>query len=132
MKLYKSIVLVVLLLLISSFFVGCTKEKTTKATDYSDYPFTDISWTRKAENDTETLRFSSDGSYVYYCSCGNPVNDSDLNEGYTYNDKTKVITISYVETTDETVSEIKIEKCTDSVLKLNFNGEIREFEKSKN
>ena len=58
----------------------------TKTVDYSQYSFTDVSWTRKAENDTETLRFGSDGSYVYYFSCGNPVDDSDLNNGYTYND----------------------------------------------
>ena len=55
------------------------------------------------------------------------MNDSDLSEGYTYDDKTKTITIRYIEITNETVSEIKIEKCDDKSIKLNFDGEIREF-----
>ena len=56
---------------------GCTKNNIDKTIDYSKYQFTDISWTRKAEHDIETIRFGSDGSFAYYCACGNPVNDSD-------------------------------------------------------
>ena len=120
---------ILLALLISVLFVftGCKGKNIP--TDYSEYAFTDVSWTRKAEHDTETIRFGSDGSFSYFCGCGNPVNDSDLNEGYTYDDKTKTITIKYIETTDETVSTIKIETCNDESIKLNFNGETREFVK---
>ena len=82
---------------------------------------------RKVEHDIETIRFGSDGSFTYYCACGNPVNDSDLNEGYTYDDKTKTIIVKYIETTEETVSTIRIEHCDGEHIKLNFNGEIREF-----
>lgn len=117
-----AVVLAVLLLL-----AGCAK----KTVDYSEYPFTDTSWTRDAEHDIETIRFGSDGSFVYYCACGNPVNDSDMSDGYTYDDKTKTITIKYFETTEETVSEIVIESCDDESIRLDFDGEIREFVRNK-
>ena len=123
-----------LVLAFSLFFLllGCTKSNTDETVNYSEYLFTDTSWTRKAEHDIETIRFGSDGSFVYYCACGNPVNDSDLNEGYTYDDVAKTITVKYIETTEETVSTIKIEACDGENIKLNFDGEIREFVKEKN
>ena len=49
----------------------------------------------------------------------------------TYDNATKTVTLSYIETTDETVSKIKIEMCDDENLKLNFDGEIRSFVKEK-
>lgn len=87
------------------------------------------SWTRNAEHDTETIRFGEDGSFSYFCSCGNPVNDSDLCDGYTYDDATKTITLDCIETTDEMFTIIKIVKCDENSLHLDFNGEIRIFEK---
>ena len=87
------------------------------------------SWTRDAEHDTETIRFGEDGSFAYYCACGNAVNDSDLCEGYTYDDSTKTITLNCIETTDEMVTTIKVVKCDENTLQLDFNGEIRVFEK---
>ncbi len=124
---FRKIILFILSLVIIFAFSSCQKNDARKTVDYSEYPFTDISWTRKAEHDIETIRFNSDGSFAYSCGCGNPVNDSDLNEGYTYDDETKTITIDYIETTDETVSKIKIEMCDKERLKLNFDGEIRGF-----
>ena len=112
--------------------MGCSKKDIGKTVNYSEYSFTDTLWTRKAQHDVETIRFGSDGSFVYYCACGNPVNDSDLNEGYTYDDATKTITVKYIETTEETVSTIIIEECNIESIKLNFDGEIREFVKEKN
>ena len=132
MKKIKLSLLLVLTLTLFFLLLGCEKNNIDETLDYSEYSFTDTSWTRKAEHDIETIRFGSDGSFVYYCACGNPVNDSDLNEGYTYDDETKTITIKYIETTEETVSEIKIEECDDEIIKLNFDGEIREFTKNKN
>ena len=123
MKILRQIVLTLMVVVSALPFTACQK----KAIDYSEYSFTDISWTRKAEHDTEAIRFGSDGSFSYSCGCGNPVNDSDLSEGYTYDDQTKTITIRYIEITNETVSEIKIEKYDDKSIKLNFDGEIREF-----
>ena len=59
------------------------------------------------------------------------VNDSDLCESYTYNDETKEIKFDCFETTDEMITSVKIVKMTEEVLELDFNGEIRKFEKEK-
>ena len=125
------IYLIALLLISTILFVGCSGNKNTedKSVDYSKYSFVNISWTRDAEHDTETIRFGQDGRFSYYCGCGNPVNDSDLCEGYTYDDATKTITLNCIETTDEMVTTIKIVKCDGNSLQRDFNGEIRIFEK---
>ena len=110
--------------------VGCAKKEAKNLNvDYSQYSFVNISWTRDAENDTETIRFGEDGSFSYYCACGNPVNDSDLCEGYTYDDTTKTITLDCIEKTDDMVDVIKIVKCDENELHLDFDGEIRVFTK---
>ena len=105
---------IIILILAVLFLTGCgeTKEKIQEK-DYSEYLFSDVRWTRDGGNDIETLVFKSNGSFSYYCSCGNPVNDSDMCESYTYNDETKEIKFECFETTED------------------FNGEIRKFEKEK-
>ena len=126
----KWVSLIVLILIVVVLFAGCGKNEDSYAinVDYSKYPFVNTSWTRDAEHDIETLRFGADGKFTYYCACGNPVNDSDLCEGYTYDDATKTITLNCIETTDEMVTTIKIVKCDENSLQLDFNGEIRIFE----
>jgi hypothetical protein len=118
----KYIILLVCVLLFGVLLTGCEK-------NYSKYPFTDVSWTRDAEQDIETIRFGGDGSFSYYCSCGNSVNDSDLCEDYSYDDETKIITLDCYEITDEMVTTIKLVKCDDTELHLDFDGEIRIFTK---
>ena len=129
MKKYVSLFALVFVCII--LFVGCAKneKKDNSSVDYSKYSFVNSSWTRDAEHDIETIYFGEDGSFRYYCSCGNPVNDSDLCEGYTYDDATKTITLDCIETTDEMVTTIKIIKCDENSLHLDFDGEIRIFEK---
>ena len=127
MKKIKGKIFILLMVALLFLILVCTSNIPPKKVDYSEYSFTDTIWTRRAEHDIETIIFSSDGSYTYWCACGNPVNDSDLNEGYTYDDETKTITIKYIETTEETVSKIKREECSDENIKLNFDGETREF-----
>lgn len=131
MKKIKTGLLLVLTAVLLFLILSCAKNNIGETVDYSEYSFTDTLWTRKAEHDIENIRFGSDGSYAYWCACGNSVNDSDLNEGYTYDDATNTITIKYIETTEETISKIIVEECSGKVLKLNFNGEIREFVKEK-
>ncbi len=127
----KCLSLVALVLVCVILFMGCDGNQKTKvpSIDCSKYSFVNISWTRDAEHDTETIRFGEDGSFSYYCGCGNPVNDSDLCDGYTYDDATKTITLDCIETTDEMVTIIKIVKCDENSLHLDFDGEIRIFEK---
>ena len=119
---------IIILILVGLFLTGCGENKEK---DYSEYLFTDVSWTRDGGNDIETIVFKSDGRFTYYCSCGNPVNDSDLCESYTYNDDTKEITLDCFEETEETITTIKVVNSTETTLELDFNGEIRKFEKEK-
>ena len=120
--------IIIILLLAALFLTGCEENKDK---DYSEYMFTDIIWTRDSGHDLETIIFHADGSFVYYCACGNPVNDSDLCESYTYNDETKEIKFNCFETTEEMITSIKIVEMSEDVLKLDFDGEIRKFEKEK-
>ena len=117
---------IIILLLTALFFTGC---EDTVEKDYSKYLFTDVIWTRDSENDIETIIFKSDGSYSYSCSCGNSVNDSDLCESYEYNEETNEIELDCFETTEETITNIKIVEMSEDILKLDFNGEIRKFKK---
>jgi len=119
---------IIIFLLLAMLLVGCG-EKKEKEINYSEYLFTNVSWTRDGGNDIETIRFNSDGSFSYYCSCGNPVNDSDLCESYKYTDETKEIKLDCFVITDEMITTIKVIESTDSILELDFNGEIRRFEK---
>ena len=119
---------IIILMLMCFLLIGCGKEKEK---NYSGYLFTDVVWTRDGGNDIETIIFKSDGRFSYFCSCGNPVNDSDLCESYTYNDETKEIKFECFETTEETITSIKIVQMSEGVLELDFNGEIRRFEKEK-
>ena len=123
---------IIILMLVGMLLTGCgeTKENIQEK-DYSEYLFSDVRWTRDGENDIETLILKSDGSFSYYCSCGNSVNDSDLCESYTYNDETKEIKFDCFETTDEMVTSIKVVEVSEDILVLDFNGEIRKFKKEK-
>ena len=115
-------IIVVLLLVI--FLSGCEK-KNVEEVDYSEYLFTNVSWTRDSGQDIEHIKFKADGSFSYYCDCGNPVNDADMCETYTYNDETKEIKLDCFETTDETITTIKIVEITNinnTIKKLNVCG----------
>lgn len=128
-------------LLCGTLFIGCEKKEKANDTeteaqtdapiDYSEYAFAAGYWERDAEHDTETIYFGADGAFRYYCGCGNPVNDSDLCEGYKYDDTSKTITLDCIETTDEMVTTIKIVKCEGNELHLDFDGDIRVFTKGE-
>ena len=120
--------IIVVLIMAALFLTGCGENKEV---DYSEYLFTDVSWTRDSGHDIETIIFHSDGSFSYHCACGNPVNDSDLCEGYTYNDQTKEIEFECLESIEEMITKVKIVAMSEEVLELDFDGEIRKFEKEK-
>ena len=126
----KKILLSLLVISLCFGMTGC-KEKKKEKIDYSKYSFTDVSWTRNAEQDIETIRFSSDGSFRYSCACGNPVNDADLCEKYTYDDEKKIIKLECFETTEDTITTIKLVNYDENTLELDFDGEIRKFSKEK-
>ena len=117
----------ILVFLLGLCLMGCTGEG--KEPDYSEYGFTDVNWTRDSGHDIETIRFSADGSFYYSCACGNPVNDADLCERYTYHEETNEITLDYIELTEDMVTTIQIVQVSEDVLELDFDGEIRTFER---
>lgn len=123
--------IVILFLIGILLLTGCEKKKTENI-ELKEYSFIGMSWTRDSGHDEETIKFNEDGSFSYSCACGNPVNDADLCETYTYDDKTKEIKLDCFETTEDTITTIKVIKSNDSTLELDFNGEIRTFEKESN
>ena len=48
--------IIVVLIIGILFLTGCEEKKKLEV-DYSEYSFTDVSWTRDGENDIETIRF---------------------------------------------------------------------------
>ena len=125
----KKLVGVLLLCLVVIFsMVGCTPAQGENVeVDYSGYEFADVAWTRDAECDIESLRLTSDGEFHYSCSCGNPVNDADAVESYTYDDATKTFTLHCIEELEGMVTEIVLVSCDGKTLVLDFDGEERVF-----
>lgn len=119
-KTYKEIVAIVLCLIITVALAGCGKET-------YDAAFIGVQWTRTTEFDTEYLSFSSDGSFSYYCACGEPQNDSDLIESYSYDEEKQLITFDTVGNTESMVTKVKVVEYDSEHLKLDFDGDIREF-----
>ncbi len=114
------------LILAGVFLAGCREGGLV---DYSEYIFTDVIWTRDNGHDTERLILHADGNFSYSCACGNSINDSDLCESYTYNDKTKMIKLAFLESTEEMITNIGIIDVSEDFLELDFDGEIRRFVK---
>ena len=108
---------------------GCGKENKKEKVDYSEYDFVGVRWTRTTEHDTEYITFYEEGRFSYYCACGNSVNDSDLCESYTYDDKTKTVKIKCMEKTNETIDTIKIISYDENNITLDIDGEIRQFKR---
>lgn len=115
----KRFIVVALCSIITIVFMGCDGRY--------DAEFIGIQWTREADDDTEFLSFSKDGSFSYYCACGNPVNDSDLIESYSYDEEKQMITFRATEPTDSMVTKVTVLEYDDEHLKLDFDGEIREY-----
>ena len=106
---------------------GCAKNNEKIDRDYSEYNFTGVKWVRDTDVCQENLRLGENGDFSYYCSCGNPVNDADLIEGYSYNDDTKAITFDTLDDTGDMVMSVTVVYCDGRKLVLDFNGEEREF-----
>ena len=108
--------------------VGCGPAK-DDTVDYSSHEFADVAWTREGDCDIETLRFKADGGFQYSCACGNPVNDADVVESYSYDAKTKTFTLHCIEELEGLITEIVLISCDGKTLELDFGGEVRTFVK---
>lgn len=111
------------ILLIVVFMVACAKEKVIFDI------IIDEAWDREIEGCGETILFSNDGTFVYYEHCGSPVEDYDCYEKYLYDEKTGIITIYALEGSEK--RKIEVISCENDTLVLNFNGDVREFEKQE-
>ena len=94
---------------------------------YSTYDFADVTWTRDSDCDVETLRFLPNGEFRYSCACGNPVNDADVVDSYSYDEATKTFTLNCCEEIEDMITEIKLVSCDEEKLELDFDGEVRVF-----
>lgn len=114
----------ILIFTLITILCACTQNQKSES-------FINISFTRENEHDTETIRFDDEQIFHYSCGCGNPVNDADLCEKYTYNEITQEITLEYIETTDETIPLIKVVSYENDTLTLDFGNDIRIFTKAE-
>ncbi len=123
---HKRIMAGVLSLIIAMSLFGCGNKEKSGDNTY-DAEFMGVQWIREVDEDMEFLSFMTDGTFSYYCSCGNPVNDSDLIQSYSYDEDNQTITFNAAETTDSMVTKIKVLEFDKEHLKLDFDGDIREF-----
>ena len=145
----KRIIACLLVLTVCLGFAGCKSSQpesteaplVTPAAETTEVPettapvfenFQDLNWTRDSENCIETITFRSNGSCSYTCACGNPVNDDDLCEGYRYEEETKTIVLDFLETTEETITQITVASCDGKTLVLDFAGDLRTFQLEEN
>lgn len=110
-------------------FSGCNKGNTT--VDLSSISFVNVDWERTTDSCVETIYFNDDGSCGYYCACGSPVNDDDLCEGYTFDPQSQTICLDFAYSSANAVKKIKVVSCDGQSLVLDFDGDIRTFEKAK-
>lgn len=126
MKKKISFVLLSILSIITLTACNNKEEKIEKEEKRNDpLPIAGMGWSRE-NGDTEILVFNENGHFTYYCTCGNPVDNADICETYTYNKKTNTITLDCDGKEDE---KIKIVEYDEYKLKLEFESGIREFDR---
>lgn len=122
-KKYKSTLIIFLIVVFLIGFIDASKTIAYK--DQLDEVITNHSWERETAADTETIYFTEDGKFGYYCACGSPVDYYDACDSYKYDKETNTIKLNCLPVVK--VKEIKILESTNTKLVLDFNGEKREF-----
>lgn len=121
------IAIVIIILGIGSFLAlkYHNKKEADKYNDKLSEIITQNSWERDGGGDTERIYFSEDGSYGYYCLCGNPVGNSDLYDSYVYDKETN--TIKLINSYGGKSELIKIKEVSELKLVLDFDGKEKTF-----
>lgn len=101
------------------------KKEAAKYNDKLSEIITQNNWERDGGGDTERIYFSEDGSYGYYCLCGNPVGNSDLYDSYVYDKETN--TIKLINSYGGKSELIKIKEVSELKLVLDFDGKEKTF-----
>lgn len=104
------------IIIIGILLVGCGR------TDF----LTEHDWVHYDSTCIEKIYFGKNGHFAYYSDEGNPVNDSDLYDKYSYDSNSKEIDLS--PSGDMSIQVLRYEK---SRLLLNIDGDLKEFFDSK-
>lgn len=121
----KSKILVVICVLVLLIVICVLTLKVLNKND--ELPFAGVRWVRYS-HDKEMLTFHEDGNFGYACSCGNPVDNSDVCETYTYDDSTKTITLDCGDGETEKIEIISYEE-DELTLKFEQGTKVRTFAK---
>lgn len=71
------------------------------------------------------LTLGSDNAFSYHCQCGEPVEDSDLYDQYTYDAEKEIILLS--NSTGKEIKEVKVLGYNEYHLLLEIDGETKDF-----
>ena len=121
----KSKILIVICVLVLLIVICVLTLKVLNKND--ELPFAGVRWVRYS-HDKEMLTFHEDGNFGYACSCGSPVDNSDVCEIYTYNDSTKTITLDCGDGETEKIEIISYEE-DELTLKFEQGTKVRTFAK---
>lgn len=117
-----------LIISILTFITALIESYQIESSKYQDelpVYMTSQSWERDGGSDLETIYFTKEGEFGYYCACGSPVEYYDLCDSYKYDKETSTIKLKCYPGVD--VTKLKIVSVTDTKLILDFEGEKREF-----
>ena len=120
-----------ILIMIFAFILGFIETFNLDIPLYKDslktaYPeITSHSWERDGGGDIETIYFTEEGDFGYYCACGSPVDYYDLCDSYKYDQATNTIKLKCYPGVK--VNKLKIIEVSSTKLVLDFDGEKREF-----
>lgn len=119
------IILVISILIVIGLVSINASKDSKKYNDKLDDYITKVEWSRPGDGDTEFIIFNEKGHFAYYCACGNPIDDYDLCDSYTYDKESKTIKL---DCSSSSISDkIKIIKSTEYKLVLEIDGEKRTF-----
>ena len=126
----KKIIIVAIIIIILGIGAFLTlkyhnKKEDAKYNDKLSELITQNNWERDGGGDTEHIYFSEDGSYGYYCLCGNPVGNSDSYDSYVYDKETN--TIKLINSYGGKSELIKIKEVSELKLVLDFDGKEKTF-----
>jgi len=121
----KRLLCFILFFLIVLNLTGCSMEKSDSS--YIQAEFTDKEWMFYDEVTAEhfNLFLGSDGTFCYYCDCGEPVGDSDVYDKYEYDSESRIITLS--NSYDDETKEIEVIDYNEYHLMVKIDGEFKDF-----
>lgn len=121
----KILILIISISIISALFI-CIIFRNKESSSTNIYG----QWSRIKDEETEVIYFGKDNHFSYYTTEGNAVGDYDLCEEYKLNKSNNEIKlICDGKLSDLYPTTIQIKEVTSKFVKLQFNDEIKEFNK---